>query len=174
MKKILSVVLGMGLVLSLGMAYAEEGTGGIVYPSEKMIRDEDLPRYNLDQDRSTINQIPAEPGAEGSAAGGINREPESTGTDIEQNKAPVEKVPVAPGEEGSRCGRRKKGSGRIQILKKVYHPGEQEQAYTSCPGHGSSQLSPRRLLKKKPRCANASGAVSFGEERGPSLIRLFI
>jgi hypothetical protein len=104
MKKILSVVLGMGLVLSLGMAYGEEGTGGIVYPSEKMIRDEDLSRYNLDQNRSTINQMPAEPGAEGSAAGGVNREPESKGTEIEQDKAPIEKVPAITRDEGTGRG----------------------------------------------------------------------
>jgi hypothetical protein len=104
MKKFLSFIMGMGLVLSLGMAYAEEGAGGIVYPSEKMIRDDDLPRLNLDQDRATVNQLPAVPGREGSAAGGVRQEPKSTDTDIEQSKEPVEKIPAVPGEEGTGAG----------------------------------------------------------------------
>jgi hypothetical protein len=101
MKKFLSFIMGMGLVLSLGMAYAEEGSSGIEYPSDKMIRDDDLPRLNLDQDRATVNQMPAVPGREGSAAGGVREEPAGTSTEIEQSKQPVEKSPIVPGEEGT-------------------------------------------------------------------------
>ena len=101
MKKFLYFIMGMGLVLSLGMAYAEEGAGGIEYPSEKMIRDDDLPRLNLDQDRATVNQMPAGSGTEGSAAGGVSAEPQSSDTGIEQSKEPVEKSPALPGEEGT-------------------------------------------------------------------------
>jgi hypothetical protein len=109
MKKILSLVLGMGLVLSLGMAYAEESTGGAGDTSDKIIRDEDLLRYELDQDRATINQMPAEPGMEGSAPGGVSAEPESAGTDIEQSEEPVDKGTVVPGEEGAGAG----GAGKV-------------------------------------------------------------
>jgi len=104
MNKILSLVMGIGLIFSLGMAYAEEGIGGARDTTDKMIRDDDLLRYNLDQDRATINQMPAEPGSEGSAAGGVSGEPESTGTDIEQSKSPVDKGPAIPGEEGTGAG----------------------------------------------------------------------
>jgi hypothetical protein len=103
-KKILFLAVGMGLVLSLGMAYAEEGRGGITYPSEKMIRDYDLPRLNLDKDRATVNQMPTEPGFEGSAAGGLREEPGSMGTGIEQSKKPVDKSPAVPEEEGTGAG----------------------------------------------------------------------
>jgi hypothetical protein len=104
MKKILSLVMGIGVILSLGMAYAEEGIGGARDTSDKMIRDDDLLRYNLDQERATINQMPAAPGSEGSAAGGVSAEPESAGTDIEQSKAPVDKGPTVPGDEGTGGG----------------------------------------------------------------------
>jgi hypothetical protein len=100
MKKILSFVMGIGLFLSLGMAYAEEGTGGVTYPGEKMIRDDDLEHLNLDQDRATVNQVPALPEIEGSAPGGVREEPKDTDTDIEQSKEPVGIVPAAPEEEG--------------------------------------------------------------------------
>ena len=84
MKKILSLVLGMGLVLSLGMAYAEEGMSGTKDTSDKMIGNDDLQRNNLDQDRATVNQMPAEPGSEaaqppGASAGNLKvRVPIST------------------------------------------------------------------------------------------------
>ncbi|HSB34046.1 MAG TPA: hypothetical protein VLG39_06295 [Nitrospirota bacterium] len=97
MKKLLSFMLGMGLVLSLGIAYAGEGTGGTTYPSEKMIRDDDLQHLNLNQDRATMNQIPALPEIEGSAPGSLREEPKNTDTDIEQGKEPADIVPAAPG-----------------------------------------------------------------------------
>lgn len=97
MKKMLSLVMGMGLVLSLGMAYAEEGTEGVTHPSEKMIRDDDLQHLNLDQDRATMNQVPALPEIEGSAPGSVREEPKNADTDIEQSKEPADIVPAAPG-----------------------------------------------------------------------------
>ena len=104
MKKILSLLMGMGLVLSFGLANAEEGTSSTKDMGNKMISNDDLLRYDLDQDRATINQMPAEPGSEGSAAGGISAEPESKGADIEQSKAPVDKGPATSGEEETRAG----------------------------------------------------------------------
>jgi hypothetical protein len=109
MKKIFPLLMGIGLVLSLGMAYAEESMSVTKGTGDKMISNDDLLRYNLDQDRATINQMPAVPGSEGTAAGGVSGETESTGTDIEQSKAPVDKGPAVPGEEGTGGG----GAGKV-------------------------------------------------------------
>lgn len=114
MKKMLSLLIGMGLVLSLGIAYAGDGAGGAMYPSERMIRDDDLPRLNLDQDRATVNQMPANPGAEGSAAGGLREEPKNTDTGIEQSKEPADIVPATPEEEGTGKGEEGKAPERFR------------------------------------------------------------
>jgi hypothetical protein len=99
MKIILSLVMGIGLVLSVGMVYAEEGMSCTKDTSDKMIGNDDLLQQNLDKDRATVNQMTTEPGSEGSAAGGVSKEPESTGTDVEHGKAPVDRGPAAPGED---------------------------------------------------------------------------
>jgi hypothetical protein len=104
MKKILSLIMGMGLVVSLGLAYAEESMGSAGDTGDKIIRDDDLLHFDLDQNRATINQLPAAPGTEGSAAGGIRGEPENKGIDIEQSKEPSDKGPATPGEEGTGAG----------------------------------------------------------------------
>jgi hypothetical protein len=107
MKKILSLLSGMAIVLTFGMALAEDnttqtkGSGDITI--RDMIRDDDLPRINLDKDRATVNQMPAETGAGGSAAGGVSGESDDMFKDIEQLKTPVD-VDKAPAEEGSGAG----------------------------------------------------------------------
>jgi hypothetical protein len=104
MKKFLSLLMGMGLVLSFGLAYAEEGMSGTKDMGNKMISNDDLLRYDLDQDRATINQMPAESGSEGSAAGGVSAEPESAGADIDQSKSTGDRIPAIPGDEGTGAG----------------------------------------------------------------------
>ena len=71
MKKVLSLLAGMVLVLAVGMAYADDMMPGNKDTGDKMIHDEDLQKYNQDQSKSTVNQMPSVPGAEGSAPGGI-------------------------------------------------------------------------------------------------------
>lgn len=112
MKKLLSIIMGMGLVLSLGMVYADEGKEGAANPSEKMIRDDDLEHLNLDQDRGTVNQMPTVPGSEGSAPGSLREEPKNTDTDIEQSREPAEMVPAAPEKEGTGKGEEGKAPER--------------------------------------------------------------
>jgi hypothetical protein len=94
MKKLLSLLSGIAIVLTFGMALAEDIT------TRDMIRDDDLPRINLDKDRATVNQMPAETGAEGSAAGGVSGESDDMFKDIEQIKTPAE-VDKVPAEEGT-------------------------------------------------------------------------
>lgn len=106
MKKLLSLLSGMAIVLTFGMALAEDSTtqkDSSDITIRDMIRDDDLPRINLDKDRATINQMPAETGAEGSAAGGVSGESDDMFKDIEQIKTPAD-VDKVPAEEGTGAG----------------------------------------------------------------------
>ena len=93
----------MAIVLTFGIALAEDNAAQTKDPGNvtirDMIRDDDLPRINLDQDRATLNQTPAETGADGSAAGGVSGEPDLF-KDIEQIKTPAD-VDKLPAEEGA-------------------------------------------------------------------------
>ena len=81
MKQIISLMAGVVLVLSFGIAYADD-SGIASKNTDKMIRDDDLLRYNLDKDQGTVNQMPAEPETQGSGAGGIVNTPDNK--DIEK------------------------------------------------------------------------------------------
>ena len=109
MKKILSLSMGMAFVLAFGMAYAKDGMSGSGDMGDKVIRNDDLSHIQLDQDRATLNQMP-ETEAEGSGAGGISKEEDSTGTEMEQGNAPAEKGAAASGAEGSGAGSTTKDS----------------------------------------------------------------
>jgi hypothetical protein len=104
MKKLLSLLSGMAIALSFGVALAEDNTTQTKDPGSvtirDMIRDDDLPRINLDKDRATVNRVPAENGAGGSAAGGISGESDLF-NELEQMKTPVEEVPA---EQGTGAG----------------------------------------------------------------------
>jgi len=96
MKKLLSFVTGIAAVLTFGSALAGE-------TFDKMIRNDDLLQYKLDQDRSTVNQLPALPdagisGAEGSAAGGVRND---TDPWLDENKSetPAAEPAVEPAEK---------------------------------------------------------------------------
>ncbi len=101
MKKILSLLAGMALVLAAGLAYAEDIMPGSGDLGDKVIRNEDLSHIQLDQDRATLNQMPSE--AEGSAAGGMSTD---SGTDMEmdQGKTPIDKGAAKPDAEGQGAG----------------------------------------------------------------------
>jgi hypothetical protein len=103
MKKILAMLMGMAFIITFGLEFAEDmsgpqGTG------DKIIRDEDIQRLEMDQDRATVNQMPAESGTAGSGAGGVSKDSDSTYKDSDWGKAPVEKTPAKRGVEGSGAG----------------------------------------------------------------------
>ncbi len=77
MKKILSLSMGIALVLTFGFTYAEDGLNDTKITDDKVIRNDDLLHIKLDPDRATVNQMPSESIAEGSAAGGASNESES-------------------------------------------------------------------------------------------------
>jgi hypothetical protein len=105
MKSILSLLIGMALVLSFGLAFGADSMSNPGNTSDKMIRDDDLERYSPNPDRATVNQMPVEPGAEGSAAGGVRSDDsENAGTDVEQGKTPADKGLDVPGTEGTGAG----------------------------------------------------------------------
>lgn len=70
MKKYLALLAGVVFVLAWGTVYAEEMMPANKDSSDNLILDQDILKYNQDQNQNTINPMPAEPGAGGSAAGG--------------------------------------------------------------------------------------------------------
>ncbi|MHB8845722.1 MAG: hypothetical protein ACYC7L_13365 [Nitrospirota bacterium] len=55
MKKILSLFAGIVFARAIGTSYADEPGPGSMDTGDKMIRNDDLKRYNFDQDRGTFN-----------------------------------------------------------------------------------------------------------------------
>ncbi len=106
MKKVLSLITGIAIVFALGSAYAAEGVNTAGDTIDRMITNDDLSHINLDQDRSTVNQMPSVSSEEasGSAAGGGREESDSTYKDMEQNKESIEKKAGELGVEGSGAG----------------------------------------------------------------------
>ena len=113
MKKVLSLFAGMALVLVAGMAHADDLQPGDGYTSDKMIRDEDIRKFDQDQDRGpgTINQqMPALPEVRGSAPGGVSGDRSSGGkSDTFENAAPVEKDKTKPSDSGEGRGSPSRG-----------------------------------------------------------------
>lgn len=72
MKNILSLSAGIFLLLVSGYAYAEDTLPPAGDRSCRMITNEELPTLSPEEGGATFNQMKAEPGAEGSAAGGTN------------------------------------------------------------------------------------------------------
>jgi hypothetical protein len=107
MKKLLSLISGMAIVLTFGVALAEDNATQTKDPDgvtiRDMIRDDDLPRIDLDQDRATVNQTPAEKGAGGSAAGGVSGESDEMFKDLDQIRTPID-VDEVPAAEGTGAG----------------------------------------------------------------------
>ncbi len=104
MKRILSLLAGVALVLTAGFVFADDSATWTKDNGDKIIRNDDLSHIDINQDRATINQMPAESGAGGSAAGGMSGDSGTMKNDSESTKAPVGKTPVEPGAEGSGAG----------------------------------------------------------------------
>jgi hypothetical protein len=103
MKKLLTIFAGMLLVLAFGIAYADELQPGDGYSSDKMIRNEDIQKYDQDMGQGTVNQMPALPDeVKGSAAGGGSKDTESDWkSDTYEKNGPVEKDMSKPSGGGS-------------------------------------------------------------------------
>jgi len=105
MKKVLSLFAGMVFVLAVGMTHADDLQPGDGYTSDKMIRDEDIQKYDQDRGPGTINQMPALPEVRGSAPGGVSGDTESDGkSDTLEKAAPVEKDKTKPSDSGEGMG----------------------------------------------------------------------
>jgi hypothetical protein len=102
MKRLLSLFAGIVLVLAFGIAYADELQPGYGYTSDKMIRDEDIQKYDQDTNRGTTDQMPALPEVRGSAPGGVSG-------DTYDKPAPVEKDTTKPSDSGGGMGGPSKG-----------------------------------------------------------------
>lgn len=110
MKKILSLVTGMVLVLAVGMANADDLQPGDGYTSDKMIRDEDIRKYDQDIGSGTFNKMPALPEVQGSAPGGVSGDRSSDGmSGTFEKAAPVEKDKTKPADNGEGIGGPSKG-----------------------------------------------------------------
>ncbi len=104
MKRILSLLAGMAFVFTVGFVLADDSMTETKDNGDKIIRNDDLSHIDINQDRATVNQMPAESGAGGSAAGGIGGDSNTMKNESDSTKAPVEKTPVEPGTEGSGAG----------------------------------------------------------------------
>ena len=101
MKKYISLAAGIALVMGFGLAYLAYAEENITMPKDssdkidkmlqdgdRMITNDDIQRFDLDPNRSTINQMPEGPGIEGSGAGGVTQEPDKWKTDSAPDTAP--------------------------------------------------------------------------------------
>jgi len=107
MKRSVSLLAVMVFVFAFGMAYADELQPGEGYTSDKMIRDDDILKYDHDDmERGTVNQLPALPDeVKGSAAGGSNKDTEPDAkSDTPEKLAPVEKDKTEPSDRGGMGG----------------------------------------------------------------------
>lgn len=92
MKKVLSLVGGMVFLFAVGMVYAAEDTSmPSKDSSDKTYGNEDMMRYNTDQSENPVNQMPSEPGIQGSGAGGPSEGSDTMTNDMTKDKAPAEK-----------------------------------------------------------------------------------
>jgi hypothetical protein len=105
MKKVLSLFAGMLFVLAVGMTNADDLQPGDGYASDKMIRDEDIQKYDQDRGPGTFNQMPALPEIRGSAPGGVSGDRSSDGkSDIYEKADPGEKDKNKPSDSGEGVG----------------------------------------------------------------------
>lgn len=94
------------LLVTLLLLSPTAGTAIAADPSAggRMVTNDDLFRIELDQDRSTLTQMPQVPQEneiEGSAPGGMIEEQETTPGDISKEQAPEADEPLKPeGDEG--------------------------------------------------------------------------
>ncbi len=77
MKKILSLLTGITLVLTFGLVCAEDSMTDTKNTIDNVIRNDDLSRVKLDPDRATVNYMQSESIAEGPAAGVVSNDSEN-------------------------------------------------------------------------------------------------
>ena len=104
MKKIFPFLLGVTFIITFGLEFAAEDMSEYKGTGDTTIRDEDIQNLKMDQDRSTVNQLPAVPGTAGSGAGGENKDSDTMYKDSDQTTAPIEKTPEKRENEGSGAG----------------------------------------------------------------------
>lgn len=110
MKKFLSLVSGMVFVFAFGTAYADDRQPESIDTGDKMIRDDDIQKYDQVQGRGTFNVAPVLPDETGSAAGGGSGETDSTWmNDSKEKPAPVEKDTTKPADKEGGMGGPSKG-----------------------------------------------------------------
>jgi hypothetical protein len=100
MKKVLSLMAGMVFVLAFGMACADGTPPGSMDTGDKMIRNDDIQKYDHDQGQGTFNVMPAVPEETGSAAGGSGESDPTRINDGKEKPAPVEKDMTTPADTG--------------------------------------------------------------------------
>ncbi len=100
MKKVLSLLAGMAFVLAFGMAYADDKMPESKDLGDKMISNEDLQKLDQDQSKSTVNQMQSQPGAGGSAAGGMEKPGSNPMDETSEKPAPTEKDMTMPSDTG--------------------------------------------------------------------------
>ncbi len=105
MKKLLTLAAGAALIAAFGVSYAKVRLAAMDYgDSDKMITNDDISHSDMDQDKATVNQAPEGSGSEGSAAGGVSKEPDTMKSDKDMSKQPVDKGAAGKSEEGSGAG----------------------------------------------------------------------
>ncbi|HYA86676.1 MAG TPA: hypothetical protein VEI57_06405 [Nitrospirota bacterium] len=104
MKKMLTTLIGMAVILTFGLASAAEDTSEFQGTNDKTIRNEDSQHLNMDKDHATVNQMPAESGTAGTGAGGVHKESDSAYKNSNRGMAPVENTPTKHEDAGSGAG----------------------------------------------------------------------
>lgn len=100
MKGLLSILAGMVFLLALGTIYAADDTMQLNYDEiDKMILDQNLQKYNQSRE---VNEMPAEPGAGGSAAGGSGAPILKDDSSEKPAQAPAEKMAPDPYDSSGR------------------------------------------------------------------------
>jgi len=99
MKTLLTLSAVVALVIAFANAYADDDMTGAAYDNDRMITNDNLPTINPDQGGATLNRMPAESNAEGSAAGGMGSDSDNWKKEGELGKEPVDKTPMEPGKK---------------------------------------------------------------------------
>jgi hypothetical protein len=94
-KKLLIVLSGTMVAAALMFVNPGQAISDSRDADEKVYRDDDLAKLKLDEDRSTLYQIPKEEDLEGAAAGGI-RDDDDMESEKSDDMESMEKEPSVP------------------------------------------------------------------------------
>jgi hypothetical protein len=109
MKMLLSVIALVSFALATTTVNAEVAETNKLDIGDRMISNEDLQHLELDQDRSTVNEMPKSFDAEGSAPGGVSEDQEQVPDTIDRDHAPDQKDTLKPEDDDSIKDRGGKG-----------------------------------------------------------------